>query len=139
MNNSSGTDEYIEKAVATHSKRLLSAAYAVLKSTASAEDAVQETFIKLITKQPHFNDSEHEKAWLLRVTVNISLNMLKKVERNNPVTENEPVYTEDNSFQLLDLIILFAFLLCSHLTLLILLLFQQLMHQMLLIYLRNNL
>lgn len=105
MNNSYGTDEYIEKAVATHSKRLLSAAYAVLKSTASAEDAVQETFIKLITKQPLFNDSEHEKAWLLRVTVNISLNMLKKAERNNPVTENEPVYTEDDSFQLLDLVL----------------------------------
>ncbi len=102
MNNSFGTDEYIEKVVATHSKRLLSAAYAVLKSTASAEDAVQETFIKLITKQPRFNDGEHEKAWLLRVTVNISLNMLKKAERNDLSVESEPVFTEDASFQLLD-------------------------------------
>lgn len=105
MNISYGTDEYIEKAVATHSKRLLSAAYAILKSTASAEDAVQEAFVKLIIKQPRFNDDEHEKAWLLRVTVNIALNMLKKEERNSKVIEHETVYTEDDSGQLLDYVL----------------------------------
>lgn len=104
MNNSFGTDEYIEKIVTTHSKRLLSAAYAILKSTASAEDAVQEAFVKLLTKKPKFNDGEHEKAWLLRVTVNISLNMLKRAERNSTALEAEP-YAEDTAFQLIDAVL----------------------------------
>ncbi len=102
MNSSFGTDEYIEKIVLTHSKRLLSASYAILKSVPSAEDAVQEAFIKLITKQPSFNDDEHEKAWLLRVTVNISLNMLKKSAVYGEVVESDVIYTDDSDSLLLE-------------------------------------
>ncbi|MBQ3499255.1 MAG: RNA polymerase sigma factor [Clostridia bacterium] len=102
MNSSFGTDEYIEKIVRTHSKRLLSASYAILKSVPSAEDAVQEVFIKLITKQPRFNDAEHEKAWLLRVTVNISLNMLKKAEKTDLLGESELIYIGSSDSLLLE-------------------------------------
>ena len=38
--------------------------------TADAEDCFQNTFIKLYTKSPDFNDEEHLKAWLLRVAIN---------------------------------------------------------------------
>ena len=102
MNSSFGTDEYIEKIVLTHSKRLLSASYAILKSVPSAEDAVQEAFVKLITKKPIFNDDEHEKAWLLRVTVNISLNMLKKSKVNGDLVESDVIYTDDSDSLLLE-------------------------------------
>ncbi|MBR3803290.1 MAG: RNA polymerase sigma factor [Clostridia bacterium] len=102
MNSSFGTDEYIEKIVLTHSKRLLSASYAILKSVPSAEDAVQEAFVKLITKNPIFNDDEHEKAWLLRVTVNISLNMLKKSKINGDLVESDVIYTDDSDSLLLE-------------------------------------
>lgn len=102
MNSSFGTDEYIKKIVLTHSKRLLSASYAILKSVPSAEDAVQEAFIKLITKQPSFNDDEHEKAWLLRVTVNISLNMLKKSKVNDCLIESDVIYADNSDFVLLE-------------------------------------
>ena len=37
--------------------------------------------MKLIYKEPVFNDETHEKAWLLRVTINISKNMLKSSHR----------------------------------------------------------
>ncbi len=102
MNISFGTDEYIEKIVLTHSKKLLSASYAILKSVPSAEDAVQEAFIKLITKRPSFNDAEHEKAWLLRVTVNISLNMLKKAEKTDLLGESELIYNGRSDSLLLE-------------------------------------
>ncbi|MUG65156.1 sigma-70 family RNA polymerase sigma factor [Paenibacillus campinasensis] len=39
------------------------------------EEALQETFFKLIDKAPHFNDSEHQKAWLIRVLTNQCKNM----------------------------------------------------------------
>ena len=32
-----------------------------------AQDAVQECFLRYITKAPDFRDEEHEKAWLIRV------------------------------------------------------------------------
>lgn len=82
-----GTDEYIAECVRTHSGSMLRAAYAILRSTADAEDAVQEAFIRLITKAPQFCDSEHEKAWLLRVVINISRNMLKSSLRSSPFEE----------------------------------------------------
>ena len=37
----------------------------ILKNTADAEDAVQETFIKYFTKAPEFTDADHEKAWTI--------------------------------------------------------------------------
>ena len=83
------TDIYIERIVSTYSRMLLRIAYTVLHSTADAEDAVQDVFIKLITKRPHHTDEEHEKAWLIRVTINTSLNMRKRLERESePVDEN---------------------------------------------------
>lgn len=94
---SNGTDEYMVRVVKTHSGSMLRAAYSVLKSTEDAEDAVQDAFLKLIQKKPHFKSSEHEKAWLLRVTINISKNMLKSASRNNlPVTE-EILFSDEKS------------------------------------------
>lgn len=80
---SNGECEYTEQIVEKYIDLLLKTAYTILRSTTDAEDAVQETFIKLITKKPLFNDCEHEKRWLLRVTVNISKNMLKSFSRKS--------------------------------------------------------
>lgn len=87
-------NEYIEETVKKYSSSMLKAAFSLLKSTSDAEDAVQEAFIKFITKAPDFENDEHCKAWLLRVTVNISKNMLKSARRKNlPLTEELP-YSE---------------------------------------------
>ncbi len=81
-------NEYIEEAVRKYSQTMLKAAYSILLSTHDAEDAVQEAFLKYIRKRPVFNSYEHEKAWLIRVTVNIAKNMLRSSERKNlPVCE----------------------------------------------------
>lgn len=39
-------------------------------SVHSAEDIVQEVFLRYLKKQPCFENAEHEKAWFIRVTVN---------------------------------------------------------------------
>ena len=41
-----------------------------LRSHEDAMDAVQDVFLKLHTTRKQFRDAEHERAWLLRVTVN---------------------------------------------------------------------
>lgn len=49
-----------------------------LKNEADAEDAIQETLIKYLSKAPKFESAEHQKAWLLRVAVNQCRDMLRK-------------------------------------------------------------
>lgn len=85
-----GTDECIAEIVRAHSSSMLRAAYSVLHSAADAEDAVQEAFLRFITKSPGFRDSEHRKAWLLRVTINISRNMLRGKARRADCEPEEP-------------------------------------------------
>ena len=90
-------DEYIEKAVKTYSKSMLNAAYSLLGSVPDAEDAVQDAFVKYIQNAPDFKSADHEKAWLLRVTINISKNMLKASGRKNlPIQEDIP-YEQNNN------------------------------------------
>lgn len=88
---STAGNEYLEEIIRKYSSSMLKTAFSLLKSTADAEDAVQEAFLKLITKAPEFENDEHRKAWPLRVTVNISKNMLKSAKRKNlPLTEEIP-------------------------------------------------
>ncbi|MCI9037762.1 MAG: RNA polymerase sigma factor [Oscillospiraceae bacterium] len=48
-----------------------------LGSRADAEDVTQEAFIRLLGRAPAFTSGEHEKRWLLRVTVNLCRDQLK--------------------------------------------------------------
>ncbi len=47
-------------------------AYAQTRSKSDADDVFQEVFLRYLQKKPHFDSEEHQKAWLLRVTVNCS-------------------------------------------------------------------
>lgn len=66
----------MQRVVEEYSSSLLRAAYSLLKDREDSEDAVQETFLRYMEKAPVFTSREHEKAWLLRVAVNISKNHL---------------------------------------------------------------
>lgn len=49
----------------------------MLKNESDAEDVVQETIIKYYQKSPMFADSEHEKAWLIKVAANKCRDLLR--------------------------------------------------------------
>ncbi len=78
-----GTDETISRVVKQYSTMLLRLACTRLDSTADAEDAVQEVFLKLITSRPVFRDAEHEKAWLIRATLHRASDIRRGAERKN--------------------------------------------------------
>ena len=44
---------------------------------ADAEDVTQEAFLRLLYHAPEFADAEHEKRWLIRVTVNLCRDQLR--------------------------------------------------------------
>ena len=61
-----GAEEVLERYAAT----VFAAAYAMVKNKEDAEDIAQEVFISYVKAKPAFESAEHEKAWLLRVTIN---------------------------------------------------------------------
>lgn len=48
-----------------------------LKNAADTEDIFQQVFIKYATRSPEFESIEHEKAWIIRVTINECKDFLK--------------------------------------------------------------
>ncbi len=69
--------ECVGRAVARYSDNLRRLAFTYVKSVHSAEDVVQDVFLAYLQKAPKFESAEHEKAWLLRVTINKSRNAVK--------------------------------------------------------------
>ena len=45
-------------------------AYAQTRSKSDADDIFQEVFLRVVRSTPPFTGKEHEKAWLIRVTLN---------------------------------------------------------------------
>ncbi len=78
---SDGTNEFICRIVRQYSDMLLHLAISRLDTAADAEDAVQEVFLRLLTTAPEFRDATHEKAWLIRATLNYSSDLRRKTSR----------------------------------------------------------
>ena len=58
----------------------------IMKNKADAEEAVSDTFVRLMEYRPSFECVEHEKAWLIRVTINQCKDVLKSFFRRNAVS-----------------------------------------------------
>ena len=52
-------------------------AFSNMKNRADAEDAVQEAFLRYMKEDAPIRNKEHEKAWLIRTTIHICLDILK--------------------------------------------------------------
>lgn len=70
------SEKEIKELVDKYSSLIFRISYCILCNRDDAEDAVQETFLRYLTKAPEFNSEEHRKAWLIKVSANISKNML---------------------------------------------------------------
>lgn len=90
MYNSFELNESVRRALDRYSQSLIKIAFAYLKNTADAEEVAQDVFLAYLQKHPVFENGEHEKAWLIRTTINKSKNMLKAgwFRSRNPVPED---------------------------------------------------
>ena len=66
-----------ERAVEEYGNSLYRLCTVILQNCDDAQDAVQDCFLRYITKAPDFRSSDHEKAWLIRVATNICKDMLR--------------------------------------------------------------
>lgn len=67
----------ITRLVETYSDMILRISYSYLKQTCDAEDICQTVFLKILTKDIRFDTPEHEKAYIIRTTVNACKDYLK--------------------------------------------------------------
>ena len=84
--------ERLEQTVKQPENTLYRAALAILGDAAEAEDAVQDAVLKYLEKAPAFEGPDHEKAWLIRVTVNGCKSRLRSPWRRRaaPLLETYP-------------------------------------------------
>ncbi|MFC3747957.1 RNA polymerase sigma factor [Paenibacillus sp. GCM10012306] len=83
-------NESVRRALDLYSQSMIKIAFTYLKNVADAEEVAQEVFLTYLQKRPAFENNEHEKAWLIRTTINKSKNMLKTgwFKSRNPVPED---------------------------------------------------
>ena len=71
------SDKELERLVTEYGDGLLRVCLLYLKDYASAEDAVQETFLRAYKRYSTFEGRSSEKTWLTTIAVNICKNMLR--------------------------------------------------------------
>ncbi|MDD4776360.1 MAG: sigma-70 family RNA polymerase sigma factor [Syntrophomonas sp.] len=72
-----GHDDLIAAALQKYSDMVYRICFIYLGHRPAVDDVFQEVFLKLLQREESFTSPEHEKAWLLRVTINQCKDMLK--------------------------------------------------------------
>lgn len=98
--------EDFEAFVTKHENTLYRTVLAVMGNVSDAEDVVQEAFLRAYEKAPEFQSEEHEKAWLIRVTVNLCNSRLRSPwrKRRLPLLNSYPA-SEPEQHELLEHIV----------------------------------
>ena len=74
-------------------------AFTHCRNAHDAEDITQEVFVRYLKKTPRLTGDEHLKAWLIRVTINVSRSLLRSAwfKKTVPISEQENLSTNDPS------------------------------------------
>ncbi|MBQ9767163.1 MAG: RNA polymerase sigma factor [Lachnospiraceae bacterium] len=100
--------EDYERIVRTHMDTIYRIAVSYTKTPADADDIVQQTFVKLLSKKETFTDEEHEKRWLIRVCINECNSFFSSFWRRNvdsmDTLTTEPRFTTQENTDLYDAI-----------------------------------
>ena len=70
-----------QRLVDTYSDLILRLSYTYLKSTQDGEDICQTVLLKLLTGDKAFDSPGHEKAWVIRATINACKDELRAFRR----------------------------------------------------------
>ena len=101
-------EQYMNYIIDKYSNMVYRLAIARTKNKEDAEDIFQEVFLKLSKKLPNFENETHEKAWLIRVTINLTNNLFQSAHFKKTVPLEEDLKFEDKEmsnvyFQVLSL------------------------------------
>ncbi len=86
---------YIEQLIVEYGDMVYRLAISRVKNKEEAEDIFQEVFMKIYEKMPEFVNKENEKYWIIRVTINLSKNVLTTAWRRKVIAlENDIIFNE---------------------------------------------
>lgn len=92
------SQDYIRYVLDTYSQTLIKLSYTYVRNVCDAEDIAQDVFVALLKRGKPFENTEHEKAWLLRTVINKSKNHLRSGWIKRTVSLNDDADSEtDNS------------------------------------------
>lgn len=87
-------DKYLREILDRHGNRILRLAYSYVHNMEDSEEILQDVLMKLISVAPEFASKEHEKAWILRVTANLSKNKIEYNKLRDTDELNEELVAE---------------------------------------------
>ena len=88
------SEEAVREAIDRYADMVKRICFIHLKNEADTEDIFQTVFLKYAMSEVEFASREHEKAWLIRVTINACKDLLKSFFRRRTVPLD--AYVEQN-------------------------------------------
>ena len=83
------TKERLEQIFRDYYQLIYRVAFSQVKNHADAEDITQEVFLKIIRHDMRYQSMEHERAWIVRVTINLCRDLLKSKWHKTSVSMEE--------------------------------------------------
>lgn len=99
--------EAVEKALEKYSDMVRRISFMYLRNREDVDDVFQEVFLKLLLKKYYFDSEEHEKAWLIRVTINKCKDLAGSFWRKNveALEDREIPYEDKMESDLMDAVL----------------------------------
>lgn len=77
-------------------------ALARCRSRADAEDVMQEVFLRYVRRDPKLDTAEHQRAWLIKATINCTNTLLssawnRHTELYDELTQLAPTFPDENA------------------------------------------
>ena len=88
-------NQQAERLLGEYGNSILRLAYSYLHHMSDAEDVLQDTIIQYIKNRPSFESTAHEKAWLMRVAINISKNKIAYKKKRETLELDENLFVEE--------------------------------------------
>lgn len=84
-------DTYLKQTIDEYADLVYRIALTRCKTIETAEDIFQEVFMRFSEKNPKFESKEHEKAWFIRVTINLTKNIKESAWNKKVVRLDENI------------------------------------------------
>lgn len=89
------SEQEVNRAVEKYADTVFRICILHLKNKSDAEDIFQEVFLKFALNDKKFENANHEKAWIIRVTINACKDLIKSFFRSRTISIDELISVAD--------------------------------------------